>query len=383
MNCYPFDAFGKPLALALRETPHPSASEVLVRVGSCGLCHSDLHLHEGFFDLGNGQRLDLSRGIAPPRVLGHEIAGTVVALGPQAEGVAVGERRVVYPWIGCGSCGSCTGGHEELCGRPRALGINRDGGFSDHVLVPHPRYLFAYDPLPESEACTCACSGLTAYSALKKCAPLGAGDTLLISGAGGVGLSGMGLAMAALDVQPVVAEIDRSKWDLALAAGAASCLDPTKAAATKAFMKANGGAAAAIDCVGAAATFSYGLSALRKRGGQAGERGLVWRRDAAHARDAAAARGHDHRLLCRQLGRNGRADGAGAPRRFARDAGIPAPAGRDQRGPGRLAQRCHSRPRRAAALTATHALKGQTSSALKTCASVASSAASAASYSGP
>ena len=274
MNCYPFDAFGKPLALALRETPHPSASEVLVRVGSCGLCHSDLHLHEGFFDLGNGQRLDLSRGIAPPRVLGHEIAGTVVALGPQAEGVAVGERRVVYPWIGCGSCGSCTGGHEELCGRPRALGINRDGGFSDHVLVPHPRYLFAYDPLPESEACTCACSGLTAYSALKKCAPLGAGDTLLISGAGGVGLSGMGLAMAALDVQPVVAEIDRSKWDLALAAGAASCLDPTKAAATKAFMKANGGAAAAIDCVGAAATFSYGLSAIRKRGGKLVSAGL-------------------------------------------------------------------------------------------------------------
>ena len=64
-------------------------------------------------------------------------------------------------------------GHEELCMAPRALGINRDGGFADHVLVPHPRYLFAYDPLPEAQACTYACSGLTAYSALKKCAPLG------------------------------------------------------------------------------------------------------------------------------------------------------------------------------------------------------------------
>ena len=266
MICYPFEAFGKPLAQALRETPQPTGSEVLVRVGSCGLCHSDLHLHEGYFDLGHGHKLDLSRSIAPPRVLGHEIAGAVVAVGPAATGVAVGDRRVVYPWIGCGNCGPCKSGHEELCGPARALGINRDGGFADHVLVPHTRYLFAYDPLPEDQACTYACSGLTAYGALKKCAPLTSSDTLLIIGAGGVGLSGERMAVAALGVQPVVAEIDRSKWDLARAAGAASCLDPSDAGATKAFMKNTGGAAAAIDFVGAAATFSYGLAALRKSG---------------------------------------------------------------------------------------------------------------------
>jgi alcohol dehydrogenase/propanol-preferring alcohol dehydrogenase len=149
---------------------------------------------------------------------------------------------------------------------PHALGINRDGGFADHVLVPHPRYLFAYDPLPEVQACTYACSGLTAYGALKKCAPLGSGDTLLIIGAGGVGLSGVRMAAATLGVKPVVAEIDRSKWDLARAAGAADCIDPTDADATKTFMKASGGAAAVIDFVGAAATFSYGLNALRKGG---------------------------------------------------------------------------------------------------------------------
>jgi len=266
MLCYPFDDFGKPLAQVLRETPRPTGSEIVVRVGSCGLCHSDVHLHEGYFDLGNGQKLDLSRGIAPPRVLGHEIAGTVVAVGPDAAGATVGDRRVVFPWIGCTACGPCKEGHEELCVAPRALGINRDGGFADHVLVPHPRYLFAYDPLPEAEACTYACSGLTAWSALRKCAPLVAGDALLVIGAGGVGLSGVRMAAAALGVQPVVAEIDRGKWDLARDAGAADCLDPGDAAATKAFMKATGGAAAAIDFVGAAATFSYGLAALRKGG---------------------------------------------------------------------------------------------------------------------
>jgi D-arabinose 1-dehydrogenase-like Zn-dependent alcohol dehydrogenase len=266
MLSYPFEAFGKPLAQVLRETPQPTGSEVLLRVGSCGLCHSDIHLHEGFFDLGNGNQLDLSRGIAPPRVLGHEIAGTVVAAGPEAQGAAVGDRRVVYPWIGCGACGVCKAGHEELCAAPRALGLSRDGGFADHVLVPHPRYLFDHGHLPEEQACTYACSGLTAYGALKKCAPLGVGDTLLIIGAGGVGLSGVRMAAAALGVQPVVAEIDRSKWDLAREAGAAECLDPTDADAAKAFMKARGGAAAAIDFVGAAATFSFGLSALRKGG---------------------------------------------------------------------------------------------------------------------
>ena len=267
MISYPFESFGKPLAQVLRATPQPQGSEVLLKVGSCGLCHSDLHLHEGFFDLGSGNKLDLSRGIAPPRVLGHEIAGTVLAVGAAAEGVAVGDRRVVFPWIGCGGCASCAAGHEELCLVPRALGVNRDGGFADHVLVPHPRYLFAYDPLPETQACTYACSGLTAFSALKKCAPLGAGDTLLIIGAGGVGLSGVRMAATVLGVEPVVAEIDRAKWDLARAAGASLCLDPGDAGATKAFMKSSGGGAAAvIDFVGAAATFSYGMSALRKGG---------------------------------------------------------------------------------------------------------------------
>lgn len=265
MLSYPFETFGKPLAQALRETPQPQGSEVVLRVHSCGLCHSDLHLHDGYFDLGHGNKVDLSRGIAPPRVLGHEIAGTVVAVGPQAQGVAVGDSRVVYPWIGCGNCSVCAQGGEELCGTPRALGVNRDGGFADHVSVPHPRYLFAHDPLPPEQACVLACSGITAYGALKKCLPLAQQDSLLIIGAGGVGLSGVRLAVL-MGLRCVVAETDPAKWDAARALGAADCLDPTDTAATRAFMKATGGAAAAIDFVGAGASFSYGLAALRKGG---------------------------------------------------------------------------------------------------------------------
>jgi len=131
MISYQVEAFGRPLAQVLRDVPPAQGSEVVIRVGSCGVCHSDVHLHDGYFDLGNELKLDMTRTVQPPRTLGHEIAGTVVAVGPDAHGVQVGDHRVVFPWIGCGSCSLCESGQEHLCNSPRALGIHRDGGFSN------------------------------------------------------------------------------------------------------------------------------------------------------------------------------------------------------------------------------------------------------------
>ncbi len=267
MLSYQVESFGKPLAQITRETPQPQGSEVIVKVGSCGVCHSDVHLHDGYFDLGGGNKLDMTRTVQPPRTLGHEIAGTVVAVGPQATGVAIGARRVVFPWIGCGQCALCAAGDEHLCNAPRALGVHRDGGFADHVLVPHPKYLLEFDPLPEDQACTFACSGLTAYSALKKVAGLNSKDPLLIIGAGGVGLSGIRLARELYrDAPLIVAELDKSKWEIAREAGASEVIDPTADGALRALLKATGGVAAAVDFVGAAATFAFGFGALRKAG---------------------------------------------------------------------------------------------------------------------
>jgi alcohol dehydrogenase/propanol-preferring alcohol dehydrogenase len=265
---YQVQEFGKPLAQVIRETPAPQGSEVIVKVGSCGVCHSDVHLHDGYFDLGDA-KLDMTRTVQPPRTLGHEIAGTVVAVGPDVkpeQGVKVGDRRVVFPWIGCGACSLCAAGNEHLCNKPAALGIHRDGGFADHVSVPQPKYLLDYGSLPEEQACTYACSGLTAYSALKKVAPLGAKDPLLIIGAGGVGLSGIRLARKLFEAPPIVVELDKSKWDIAREAGAGEVIDPTADGALKALVKATGGVAAAVDFVGAAATFNFGFGALRKAG---------------------------------------------------------------------------------------------------------------------
>ena len=266
MLSYQVEAFGKPLAQVLREMPQPQGSEVIVKVGSCGVCHSDVHLHDGYFDLGSDVKLDMTRSVQPPRTLGHEIAGTVVAVGPEAQGVKVGDKRVVFPWIGCGHCALCVAGDEHLCSAPQALGVNRDGGFADHVLVPHPRYLLGYGQLAEAQACTYACSGLTAYSALKKVGAISAKDPLVIIGAGGVGLSGIRLARHLFGVSPIVVETDKSKWDIARAAGAGELIDPTADGALKALLKATGGAAAVLDFVGAGSSFAFGFGALRKGG---------------------------------------------------------------------------------------------------------------------
>jgi D-arabinose 1-dehydrogenase-like Zn-dependent alcohol dehydrogenase len=152
-----------------------------------------------------------------------------------------------------------------MCSK-RALGVYRNGGYSDHVLVPHPRYLLAYDGITEALAATYACSGLTAYGALKKVGRLDPGEKLLIIGAGGVGMSGIRLAREVTGVAPIVADIDPGKRKAALENGAAEAIDPGEADAAKSFMKRTGGVAAAVDFVGAEPTVKFGASVLRKSG---------------------------------------------------------------------------------------------------------------------
>ena len=265
-NSYRIAEYGQPLELQCEETPAPQGTEVLLRVTGCGVCHSDLHTWEGFFDLGGGRRTHAG-GKTLPLTPGHEISGEVVAVGPEAVRVEAGDHRVVYPWIGCGEahCPECRRGDEQMCGK-RALGVFQDGGFSTHVLVPHPRYLVDYGKLPAALAATFACSGLTAYSALKKVGNLGPHDHLLIIGAGGVGISGVRLSHAVTGLAPIVADIDPAKRAAALKNGASEAIDPAVQGAAKEFVKATGGATVAIDFVGAESTVRFGTSALRKGG---------------------------------------------------------------------------------------------------------------------
>jgi alcohol dehydrogenase/propanol-preferring alcohol dehydrogenase len=266
MKSYKLTKFGAPLEEMVESTPVPQNTEVLLRVVACGVCHSDLHLSDGHFDLGGGRQMDLSRTLELPRTLGHEIVGEVVAIGPNVTQTPVGSRWLVYPWIGCGKCSLCRMGDEHLCAQPRAIGITVDGGFSDHVIVPDPRYLIDFGDIPADVACTYACSGLTAFSALRKAGTISVEDPLMIIGAGGVGQSAIRLCTAVHGVAPSVADIDPDKRQAALDVGAKLAADPADPDTRKKLIKATGGYAAIIDFVGTPKTVEFGMALLRKGG---------------------------------------------------------------------------------------------------------------------
>ena len=258
--------FAKPLKLNNYATPAPKGSEVLIKILSAGVCHSDLHLWEGFFDLGMGQKLDVStRGMKLPFTLGHEIAGEVAAIGSDVKDVRVGQRFVVFPWIGCGTCAFCNDGDELLCPTPRTLGTRRDGGYADHVIVPHPRYLVDHGNTPIDLACTYACSGLTAYSAIRRTQKIKNMKKLLIIGAGGVGLAGLEVARAIHDGEIWVADIDEAKLKIAREHGAHRTFNP-KDPEIAAKIAADGGADSAIDFVGAPASYKFAFQTVRRGG---------------------------------------------------------------------------------------------------------------------
>jgi D-arabinose 1-dehydrogenase-like Zn-dependent alcohol dehydrogenase len=260
--------YGKPLEVTEAETPSPKGSEVLLRVSHCGVCHSDLHLQDGHFDLGGGQKLDVRGLRALPFTFGHEIAGTVEAAGPEAQGggAVVGRRYAAYPWIGCGRCPVCARGDEHLCNAPRALGVTVDGGYATHVLVPHPRYLLDVEGIAPEIAGPLMCSGLTGYGAVKKALPYLRFGPLLIVGLGGVGMMGLQFARALTDAPILVADIDPGKREAALKLGAREAFDPADAGARKAIFKASGGVGAAVDFAGSDKSLGFAQAVVAKGG---------------------------------------------------------------------------------------------------------------------
>ena len=266
-------AYGAPLCETVVDTPRPQGSQVLVRVARCGVCHSDLHMQDGYFVLGDGKQLDVRAGRALPFTLGHEIAGTIEDAGPDADAIT-GAKVAVYPWIGCGQCAACKVGDENICTAPRHLGITVDGGFATHVMVPHPRYLIDYAPLSAGYAGALMCSGLTAFAALRRLADRAQRAPLLLVGLGGVGLMGLALARAMYATAPFVADIDARKREAALAAGAAEAFDPADPGARKALLKSSGGIYAACDFAGSQASLNFATGVLAK-GGKVVVTGLI------------------------------------------------------------------------------------------------------------
>jgi alcohol dehydrogenase/propanol-preferring alcohol dehydrogenase len=273
MKSFKVTDFAAPLAEIDAPTPQPSGTQVLIKVKAAGVCHSDLHIWEGGYNLGHGRKpLSLKdRGVSLPLTMGHETVGEVLALGPDAQkdnagGIKVGDIALVYPWIGCGKCDVCLAGEENMCLKPRSLGVYCDGGYADHMTVPHPRYLLDLKGLDPVTAAPYACSGVTTYSALKK-VEADFGHPIVIFGAGGLGLMALSLLKAMGGKGAIVVDIDARKREAAEKAGALATVDGAAPdALAQLAAKAGGPIKSVIDLVGNAETAQLGFDCLTKGG---------------------------------------------------------------------------------------------------------------------
>ncbi|KAB1914442.1 NAD(P)-dependent alcohol dehydrogenase [Micromonospora sp. AMSO31t] len=195
------------------EVPTPTAGpgEVLLRVGAVGACHSDLHI------------LDAPAGPFPiPMTLGHEIAGTVDQLGPGVTGWSAGDRAAVYGIIGCGRCRACLRGAENQCRvvPVGGVGLSRDGGLADHVVVPASRLLPVGD-LDLTQAAPLTDAGLTPYHAVELARDrLRPGTSCVVIGIGGLGHMAVQILAATTAVRIVAVDTSVAALDLAGRMGA-------------------------------------------------------------------------------------------------------------------------------------------------------------------
>lgn len=268
MKSYDVVEWGKSLQLREHPTPQPKGSEVLLKLKYCGVCHSDVHIRDGYFDLGGGKKFHMSeRGMKPPLTLGHEPFGTVIAAGPDAGDVPIGKDRLVCPWIGCGKCARCQEGMDNHCMSPRWAGVQSPGGYADHLLIPHPRYLVDASGIDPTWAATLACSGLTTYSAVDALAPIPKEEWVAVIGAGGLGLMTIGMLRARGHERIIAVDIDESKFAAAKEEGAAATVKADAPDAAKQLQQVAGGMLfGAIDLVNNTASATLALSGIRKGG---------------------------------------------------------------------------------------------------------------------
>lgn len=272
MDGYAIPGFGKPLEKIEKATPTPKGREVLMEVTHTGVCHTDLHVQDGNYDLGSRGKLEFGgRGVTLPLIPGHEIVGKVVSWGGEAEaaGLKAGDVRLIFPWIGCGECERCRADQQNLCLNMKTIGLNMDGGFASHVLVPDFKYLLDIEGLDPGLAATYACSGVTVYAGIRKLMPLQADQTVVVIGAGGLGHNAIAMLRAIEHTNICVVDNNAEKLRLAEQQGATRTVLATddSAKTTAAIVEACSGKVFSIlDTVNSGTTAEFAFNALMKGG---------------------------------------------------------------------------------------------------------------------
>ena len=258
----------EPLQVQELQTQKPKDSQVLIKIQSSGVCHSDVHVWEGYYEGIDGQPLKTAdRGVRYPLTPGHGIADIIDSLGEQVEGFSKNEKVLLYPWIGEGLCPACRIGEENLCDKPRSLGVYVDGGDAEYVLVPSNKYLVKIgDDMDTDTSASLSCAGLTAYGAVKN-ANLKPDDNVVIVGTGGLGLMAIQLTKAVTGAKIIAMDLDDQKLDVAKKNGADNIINSKKEDPVKAIMELTDklGADAIIDFVNASKTVETHMQFLRRR----------------------------------------------------------------------------------------------------------------------
>jgi alcohol dehydrogenase len=249
-------AFGQAPELTTVADPEPRPDGVVVKVEATGLCRSDWHGWQGH-----------DPDIVLPHVPGHELAGTLVAVGSQVTGWQPGDRIAVPFICACGSCPQCRAGQHQVCTRQLQPGFSYWGSFAEYVAIPYAEVNLVRlpDPIDFPTAAALGCRFATSYRAVTSVAAIRPGEWVAIFGCGGVGLSAVMIAAAA---GARVIAVDRQPDALALAArhGAAHQMLVEAEVAERIVELTGGGAAVTIDAIGAEAVVQACLRSLRPRG---------------------------------------------------------------------------------------------------------------------
>jgi len=252
-------SFAEPLRIEEIPTPSPGAGEVLIKVAACGVCHSDLHLAMGEWDL-------LRPITKLPLTLGHEVTGTIASVGEGVTGFDAGDR-VGAPWLHwtCGECEFCSMGRETLCSKQQVTGCTVDGGFAEFIKAKASHIAKLPHNLTFEEAAPLLCAGLTVHSAMKK-ADVQAGRKVAVFGVGGLGHLAIQLAKAK-GAEVIAVDVADDKLELARECGADIAINAATAKAHREIKKATGGGAHVVMVTsGSRVAYETALRSIRKAG---------------------------------------------------------------------------------------------------------------------